>query len=122
VSAAFDQFLKEAGDRPIILAGHSQGALHLIRLLRERKAQLGSRLVAAYVVGWPIDTASDLPALGMPACRTAEDTRCILSWMSFGEPANPSCLDEGQDRRQICKHQLHASADQIGVGLLTGLI
>jgi pimeloyl-ACP methyl ester carboxylesterase len=26
VSAAFDEFLKEAGDRPIILAGHSQGA------------------------------------------------------------------------------------------------
>ena len=38
VSAAFDQFLKEAGKKPIILAGHSQGALHLMRLLRERKA------------------------------------------------------------------------------------
>src|SRR4051794_10174101 len=36
VSAAFDQFLKESGGRPIILAGHSQGALHLMRLLRER--------------------------------------------------------------------------------------
>ena len=97
VSAAFDQFLKEAGDRPIILAGHSQGALHLMRLLRERKAQLGRRLVAAYVVGWPIDTASDLPALGLPACASAAETGCILSWMSFGEPANPSLiLDQWQ--------------------------
>ena len=95
VAAAFDEFLKEAGDRPIILAGHSQGALHLMRLLRERKAQLGTRLVAAYVVGWPIDSGSDLPALGLPACRTADDTGCILSWMSFGDPANPSLiLDE----------------------------
>ena len=92
VSAAFDQFLKEAGDRPIILAGHSQGALHLIRLLRERKAQLGKRLVAAYVVGWPIDTKSDLPAVGLPPCATPADTGCILSWMSFGEPANPSLI------------------------------
>jgi pimeloyl-ACP methyl ester carboxylesterase len=97
VSAAFDQFLKETGNRPIILAGHSQGALHLMRLLRERKAEIGKRLVAAYVVGWPIDTKSDLPALGVPACSTAGETGCILSWMSFGEPANPSLiLDEWQ--------------------------
>jgi hypothetical protein len=109
VEAAFEQFLKEAGKRPIILAGHSQGALHLIRLLREHKAELGKRLIAAYAVGWPIDTVSDLPALGLPACRTPADTGCILSWMSFGEPANPSLiLDEwkrtkgltGGDRKQ----------------------
>jgi hypothetical protein len=92
VAAAFGEFLKQAGDRPIILAGHSQGALHLMRLLRERKAELGHRLVGAYVVGWPIDTAGDLPALGVPACRTAADTGCILSWMSFGNPANPSLI------------------------------
>src|SRR5690349_7344094 len=95
VEAAFEQFLKEAGNRPIILAGHSQGALHLIRLVREHKAELGKRLVAVYAVGWPIDTVSDLPALGLPACETAADTGCVLSWMSFGEPANPSLiLDE----------------------------
>lgn len=94
VSAAFDQFLKEAGNRPIILAGHSQGALHLIRLLREKVAgkAVAKRLVAAYDVGWPIDTGSDLPAIGVPSCRTAADTGCILSWMSFGQPANPSLI------------------------------
>ena len=94
ISAAFDQFLKEAGNRPIILAGHSQGALHLLRLLREKVAgtPAAKRLVAAYVVGWPIDSHSDLPAVGVPACRASEDTGCILSWMSFGEPANPSLI------------------------------
>ena len=47
VSAAFDQFVKESGNRPIILAGHSQGALHLIRLLREKVAgePIAKRLV-----------------------------------------------------------------------------
>ena len=95
VEAAFEQFLKEAGDKPIILAGHSQGALHLIRLIREHRGELGKRLVAVYAVGWPIDTVSDLPALGLPACRAAADSGCILSWMSFSEPANPSLiLDE----------------------------
>ena len=38
VSAAFDRFLAEAGDKPIILAGHSQGALHLTRLLPSERA------------------------------------------------------------------------------------
>ena len=88
------QFLREAGDRPIILAGHSQGALHLIRLLREKVAgtPTAKRLVAAYVVGLADRYEVRLPALGLPACRTGEDTGCVLSWMSFGEPANPSLI------------------------------
>jgi hypothetical protein len=96
VSAAFDEFLKHVpAGRPIILAGHSQGALHLMRLLEERKGQLKGRLVAAYVVGWPVSAAADLPAMGFPACRSPSDTGCVLSWLSFGDPANPSLiLDE----------------------------
>jgi hypothetical protein len=94
VAAAFDQFVKESGDRPIILAGHSQGALQLARLLRERVAgkPIARRVVAAYVVGWPISTMADLPALDLPACRTDEQAGCILSWLSFGEPANPQLV------------------------------
>ena len=94
VAAAFDQFVKEAGDRPIILAGHSQGALHLERLLREKIAgkPIAKRIVAAYVVGWPIDVTSDLPALGLPACTAPGESGCILSWLTFGEPANPDII------------------------------
>jgi pimeloyl-ACP methyl ester carboxylesterase len=94
VVAAFDRFLAENGDGPIILAGHSQGALHLTRLLRERIAgkPLRQRVAAAYVVGWPISTAADLPALGLPACTAAEQPGCILSWLSFGAPANPELV------------------------------
>jgi hypothetical protein len=94
VAAAFEQFLREAGDKPIILAGHSQGALHLERLLREKVAgkSVARRVVAAYVVGWPISTAADLPALGLPPCNTDKQARCILSWLSFGEPANPDLV------------------------------
>ncbi|MEO7688987.1 MAG: DUF3089 domain-containing protein [Sphingomonas sp.] len=92
VLVAFNQFLKEAGNRPIILAGHSQGALHLTRLLRERIAgtPLASHVVAAYVIGWPISKTTDLPRLGLPECATADQAGCILSWQSFGEPADPS--------------------------------
>lgn len=97
VAAAFDEFVAKSGDRPIILAGHSQGALHLERLLREKVAgkPIAKRVVAAYVVGWPVSTASDLPALGLPACSRPDEARCILSWMTFGSPANAGLmLDE----------------------------
>ena len=95
VLRAFDRFLTSIPPgEPIILAGHSQGALHLTRLLRERVVgkPVSSRIVAAYVVGWPISVAADLPALGLTACRAADEARCLLSWMSFGDPANPNLV------------------------------
>jgi hypothetical protein len=95
VRAAFEVFLKAApADRPLILAGHSQGALHLMRLLKERVAgtPLQRRVAAAYVVGWPLSRAADVPALGLPPCREAEEAGCLLSWLSFAEPANPDLV------------------------------
>jgi len=92
VAAAFDEFLKRNPESPLILAGHSQGALHLSRLLRERAPQLKGRLVAAYVVGWPLSTTADLPAMGLLPCSTADQTGCVLSWQSFGQPANPDLI------------------------------
>ncbi len=95
VLAAFDRFIAEVPDnRPIILAGHSQGALHLARLLRERVAgkPLRERVIAAYVVGWPLSITADVPALGLPPCRAADQIGCMLAWLSFAEPANPDLV------------------------------
>lgn len=124
VSRAFDEFLREVPEStPIILAGHSQGALHLMRLIEERKDTLKGRLAAAYVVGWPISTTTDLPVLGFPACRAPEQTGCILSWMSFSEPANPGLIlgewsktrsPSGGERRRrdiLCVNPLTGAAD-----------
>lgn len=127
VAAAFDAFVAEAGDRPIILAGHSQGSLHLLRLIREKIAgkPIAKRIVAAYVIGWPVSRTADLPALGLPECRTAGQTGCILSWQSFAEPADPSLiLDnynasssiDGVSRRgtaMICTNPLTGMPDSI---------
>jgi Protein of unknown function (DUF3089) len=92
VSAAWDAFLAQAGERPIIIAGHSQGAVHLLHLLRDRIAgqPVAGRIVAAYVVGWPVSVTTDLPKLGLPGCERADQAGCILSWQSFAEPADPS--------------------------------
>lgn len=77
---------------PIVLAGHSQGALHLLRLVAEevKGTPTADRLVAVYAVGWPVSVPHDLPQLGIPACATAEQAGCLLSWSSFAEPADPS--------------------------------
>jgi hypothetical protein len=90
VLMAFDAFVAaQKPDAPILLAGHSQGALHLTHLLKDRVAgkPIAKRIVAAYVVGWPISVTADMPKIGLPACRGPDDTGCIMAWQSFAEPA-----------------------------------
>ena len=122
VSAAFERFLKEAGDRPIILAGHSQGALHLERLLKERIAgkPVAGRIVAAYVIGWPIDGKSDLPALGLPACASPQQTGCILSWMTFGDPPNAAMMFDDWKKTKGFTGGARSPSDVVCVNPLNG--
>ena len=104
IALAFDEFLAEVPpSAPIILAGHSQGALHLSRLLREKIAgkPVAGRIVAAYVVGWPLSAKDDVPSLGLPACRAADEARCILSWQSFAEPANTKLISDAYEKPQL---------------------
>jgi len=95
VARAFEAFLGQIpASRPIILAGHSQGTVHLMRLLHERIADrpVARRIVAAYLVGWPVSVDADVPALGLPACHSPRQAGCLLSWQSFGEPADPRAI------------------------------
>ena len=101
VNRAFTYFLSEIEDRPFIIAGHSQGALHTLRLLERRVGETQrSRLIAAYVVGNAVpevlyDTALD----GFQACRGDSDTGCVLSWNAFGENADTSRFRTGIAQR-----------------------
>jgi hypothetical protein len=123
VAAAFDEFVREAGDRPIILAGHSQGALHLERLLHEKVAgkPIARRVVAAYVVGWPISTTSDLPALGFPACTSPDQSGCILSWMTFADPANPDVIFDDWEKTKGLNGGPRRVGDVLCVNPITGI-
>ena len=123
VAAAFDNFVKANPDGPIILAGHSQGALHLERLLKEKIAgqPIAKRVVAAYVVGWPISTTADLPQLGLLACTASDETRCILSWMSFGEPANPGILFNDWEKSKGLNGGARRQADVLCVNPISGV-
>ncbi len=100
VLAAWEEFLREApSDRPIILAGHGQGSAHLARLLaqRLRGTPEAERIVAVYLVGWPISETADLPALPLPACQRPRQAGCIVAWQSFAEPADPSQVTDLYD-------------------------
>jgi Protein of unknown function (DUF3089) len=126
VALAFDQMLREIPrNQPILLVGHSQGALHLTRLLKERVAgqPLANRIAAAYVIGWPISVDTDLPALGLPACTAPDQPGCVLSWVSFAEPADPEFVMTAYDAsvgfdgrprqgtRMLCTNPLTGTVD-----------
>ncbi len=126
VLQAFDTFIAAIpAARPIILAGHSQGALHLTQLLQDRIAgtPLQSRVVAAYIVGWPVSVVTDVPKMGLPACETAEQARCLLSWQSFAEPADYSRIvgvydsttgfsgESRKDTRILCTNPITGTLD-----------
>lgn len=103
VLAAFDVFAASVPQgQPIVLAGHSQGAFLLRRLLRDRIAgtPLAGRVAAAYVIGWPVSIDHDLPLMGLPACGAADQPGCVVSWLSVADPAGTGQLTKAYMRRR----------------------
>lgn len=91
VLAAFDAFQAQRdAKRPFMLVGHSQGAVHLLRVLKDRVAGRPARqaMVAAYIIGWPVSVEADLAPLGLDVCQTPSATGCVISWQSFGSDAD----------------------------------
>jgi Protein of unknown function (DUF3089) len=85
VKKSFEYYMEHYNNgRPIIIASHSQGSTHAIRLLKEffDGKPLSKKLVVAYLVGMPVD-----PAIytSLKACETPTATGCICSWRTFHE-------------------------------------
>lgn len=109
VRAAFEAFAARIGDRPFILAGHSQGAALGTRLLREVIADgpARDRLVAAYLIGAPM-AAEDT---GLPACEAAAQTGCVVGWNARGPDYEVGGFEFEGDRedtmaRRLCVNPL----------------
>lgn len=87
VEAAFDYYLKYLNqNRPFIIAGHSQGTMTLINLMRKRfnNHELQKRLVAAYLIGYSV-TKDDLKKYPwMKRAQGAEDTGVIITYNTEG--------------------------------------
>lgn len=85
VKAAFLHFIEHhSNGRPFIIAGHSQGTYHTVRLLRELidTTDLRHRLVAAYVIGL---TVNEDMFQNLRMCDSPEETGCFISWMTYRE-------------------------------------
>jgi len=83
VLRAFDYYIvHENHGRPFIIASHSQGSVHAMRLLQERVigTPLAQRLVYAVIPGSSLPEA--IEARGLPICRSARQTGCVVNWNS----------------------------------------
>lgn len=92
VKAAFEYYLEhDNNDRPIVLAGFSQGADHCIRLLKDFSAEISDRLVACYAIGWRI-TAEELEESGLVFASGERDTGVIISFNCEAEDVDQSII------------------------------
>ena len=85
IKNAFEYYLKNYNNgRPIIIASHSQGSKHALRLLKDYfdDKPLQKQLIVAYVLGWqiPKDQFSSITM-----CLDSLQTGCICGWRTFRE-------------------------------------
>ena len=98
IHAAFRWFLEhENQGRPIVLAGHSQGSYHCIRLLADffdpdEQQALRDRLVAAYLPGMQLMPST---LKNIEPMYKADATGGYLTWMTASEGHYPDFYQDG---------------------------
>lgn len=88
VERAFDFFIDNYNQgRPFVLASHSQGTHHAIRLLKEKidTSPLAQRLVAAYIIGGGIATAEFTDMQDISICDDPTQLHCAVHWDTWSE-------------------------------------
>ena len=81
---AFEYYLKHYNNgRPFILAGHSQGSsvlTHLLAVYMKANPQVYKRMVAAYVIGYPVTQTYLNQSPFLKFAQGANDTGVIISY------------------------------------------
>ncbi|MFV3076366.1 DUF3089 domain-containing protein [Niveispirillum fermenti] len=105
VERAFDHYLKHDNKgRPFILAGHSQGARHLMVLLERRidGTELARRMVAAYVVGVNLSEGDfGKTYKSLTACDTPAQTGCVVGWNATLAQTDIPMVSAAGERRYV---------------------
>jgi len=85
VKNAFEYFLFEINkNKPFILASHSQGSLHAQRLLVEFTPHLKKNMIAAYLIGYPLEQ-DYLSSAGFSKPTNAKDPQVVIQFQTVGE-------------------------------------
>jgi hypothetical protein len=93
IKTAFLYYLQHYNQgRPVIIASHSQGSTHALRLLKEffDDKPLHQQLVAAYVVGMTIPR-NYFKTLTM--CPDSVSTGCLCGWRTFRTGYRPAYVE-----------------------------
>lgn len=83
VKSSFIYYLEHFNNgRPFIIASHSQGTTHAIRLLKEivEGKPLQQKLICAYLLGMPVHEGY---YTGIPVCNSPTQTGCFISWRTW---------------------------------------
>lgn len=118
VKVAFQYYLDHYNHgRPIIIASHSQGSTHSIRLLHEffDGTPLARQLVCAYVIGMGIDPASYKV---IQPCGQPTETGCYVAWSSFKDGFDPGNTDL---RGKVCVNPITWTRDSAFVPATSSL-
>lgn len=89
IKNAFDYYLKNHNNgRPFVIAAHSQGSYHALRLLYDfmEGDSLSDKLIAAYIGGFPVlKLQMDSMYKTIQYCDSAQQTGCLLNWQTLGK-------------------------------------
>lgn len=94
IKRAFQFYLERYNNnRPIIIAGHSQGGLMAERLLKEffDGKPLQKKLIVAYIIGWPIPQNIFEK---IPVCIDSLQTNCFAGWRTFKKNYIPNYIEK----------------------------
>ncbi|MFT3846125.1 MAG: DUF3089 domain-containing protein [Lacibacter sp.] len=83
IKNAFEYYLKYYNKgRPIIIASHSQGTFHCIRLLKEffENTPLQKQLIGAYLTGFSVPKTYYTT---IEPCKTDTATSCFVTWRTY---------------------------------------
>lgn len=81
VCQAFDTFLaRRDAERPLIIAGFSQGGLAVVELLKHMDDETYRHLVAAYVLGYKVTPEDTLASSHFRAAQRADDTGVTICY------------------------------------------
>lgn len=108
IASAFEAWLAENPQGPIILAGVEQGAELLDRLVRDRIAPdkaLTDRLVSVYLIDALV--AVERLAPQTPPCSSRNQTGCIIGWSQVGDD------DDSAAARRLRRAQVWNERDKL---------
>lgn len=110
VKKAFEYYLSHFNTgRPIIIASHSQGTNHAIRLLKEYfdDKDLSKQLICAYIIGMPV---FDTLYSKLKPCESAVSTGCYCSWQTFAKGYYPKNYKKPK-KYSVCTNPLTWSTE-----------